>query len=192
MGQASADTAILGKKERELLAQHMAVGERVEFCLVGASNQALVVLDDRVLILKTGFLAGAAFGGRAAAFHLSDISGIQVNTGLINGSIEIHTPGLGATKAGDFFTTDAKSDPFKLPNCIPIAKVDLKLFQPYLDRLRAKIAIARDPGRPKTDQASQGGPDIASQLAKLGELHSSGLLSPEEFAAAKKLVLGTG
>jgi Short C-terminal domain len=188
MGQASTDASILGKKERELLSQHVAAHERVQFCLVGNSNQAMVVLTDRVLILKTGFMAGTMFGGRATAFQFTDIGGVQVNTGLINGSIEIHTPGMGATKAGDYFTMDPKSDPFKLPNCIPIAKSDLTTFQPYLERLRGMIAAARA-SRGSATLASETGRDIASQLQKLGELHRAGVLSDEEFAAAKKRAL---
>jgi hypothetical protein len=68
---------------------------------------------------------------------------IQVNTGMLTGSIEVHTPGLGATKASDYWSSDNNEDSFKLPNTIPISTTQLAEFQPYLDELRGLIASAK-------------------------------------------------
>ncbi|MDZ7732990.1 MAG: hypothetical protein U5R31_07600 [Acidimicrobiia bacterium] len=74
--------------------------------------------------------------------------GIQVNTGITTGGIEIHTAGLGATKASDFWNAGEKTDPWKLPNAIPIGKAQLKTFKPYLDRLQRFIE-GEVPDQPK-------------------------------------------
>ncbi|MET9954256.1 SHOCT domain-containing protein [Streptomyces sp. NPDC006339] len=46
-------------------------------------------------------------------------------------------------------------------------------------------------GPPPTASWAEGGPSIPDQLARLGDLAQQGLLTPEEFAAAKAKLLGT-
>jgi Short C-terminal domain len=179
------DLSVLRAKERALAEQNIAPGESVRFCLVGTGNQGFVALDDRLLIVKTGFMAGTSFGGRATSFRYADIAGVQVNTGLVKGTIEVHTAAMGATKASDFWSNDENKDPWKLPNCIPIEKKNLSDYQPYLEDLRLLIQAARS-GRPG---GNGDGSDLASRLAKLQELRASGALTDEEFAAAKARVL---
>jgi hypothetical protein len=179
------DLSILNGKTRALVEGNMQPDERVRFCLVGNIGQSIVALDDRLIVAKAGFMAGATFGGRATSFNYSDITGIQVNTGLMKGTIEIHTPGLGATKASDYWSTDKNEDPFKLPNTIPIAKANLGQYQPRLDELRALVAAARTP----RNEASASSTDLAGQLAQLKQLLDAGALSSEEFDAAKKRLL---
>lgn len=69
---------------------------------MGNFNQSLVALDERILVVKTGFMAGTTFGGRVTSFHYKDITGIKVNTGLITGVIEISTPSYQATEEKDW------------------------------------------------------------------------------------------
>jgi hypothetical protein len=64
-----------------------------------------------------------------------------------------------------------------------------------LDSLEQQQAQAAPPAAPAPDPApapAAGGLDAASldQLKQLGELHASGVLSDDEFAAAKKKLLG--
>ncbi len=140
------------------------------------------------MVVKKGFMAGASFGGRATSFDFVDIGGVQVNTGMVNGTIEIHSAALGATKAGDFFTTRKKEDPYKLPNCIPIAKKNLATYEPYLAQLRTLIGDAKkhihQPVAPTSD-------DVSSRLERIVELHRTGVLSDEEFAAAKQKAINS-
>ena len=48
---------------------------------------------------------------------------------------------------------------------------------------------AGDPA-PDQDQGAAAGPSLTDQLNQLSQLHASGALSDEEFAAAKKNLLG--
>jgi hypothetical protein len=181
---AAEDMSILRPKERALAQQNMREGERVRFCLVGVQGQSLVALDDRLLIVKTGFMSGATLGGRATSFGYADISAIQVNTGMATGTLEVHSPGLGATKGSDYWSMNKNEDPYKLPNTIPIAKASLAQYQPYLDQLRSLIDRAKRPSAPSSST------DIAGQLTQLKTLLDAGALTPGEFDAAKTRVFG--
>src|SRR5262245_25842931 len=46
------------------------------------------------------------------------------------------------------------------------------------------------PPPPQPAPAAPAGDDIAGQLARLGQLHDSGVLTDEEFAASKSKLLG--
>ena len=176
---------ILNSRERKLAEENLNPGEKVLFCLVGSFDQALVALEERLLIIKVGIMAGAAFGGRVTSFHYKDITGIEVNTGLINGVIEISTPSYQATEEKDWWSTDRDRAPAKLSNCLPICKANLKEYQPYLEKLRAQIREAK-----RTAVAiEKDSEDLVSQIEKLTKLYQAGALTQEEFQVAKKRLL---
>lgn len=177
---------ILNSRERRLAEENINPGEQVLFCLVGSFDQALVALEERLLIIKVGMIAGATFGGRVASFHYKDITGIEVNTGLINGVIEISTPSYQATEEKDWWSMQRDRDPAKLSNCLPIYKANLKEYQPYLEKLREMIRKAKQTGVQGESE------DITSQIEKLLRLYQSGALTEEEFQIAKKRLLEQG
>jgi Bacterial PH domain len=152
---------ILGKKLRKLTEQNMGDDETVEFCLmspsgVGGWSQAIVALDDRLLVIKPGMAAGATFGARVTSFYYRDITGIEVNTGLTQGVIEINTSSYQGTGQKDFWSVSTKDkNPFHVTNCLPIGKRDLKHYKPYIDRLRSMIREAKQ--EPPTSPPPQSG-----------------------------------
>lgn len=73
---------VLSKTQRDLVKENMAVGDRIEFCLIGVAEQAIVALQDRLLTIKVGMRAGATGGARVTSFYYQDITGIEINTGL--------------------------------------------------------------------------------------------------------------
>lgn len=184
MGQAGGINC-LTPKNKKLVEDNIHAGESVDFCLVGSGGQALVALEHRLLILKSGFMAGATFGQRVSSFYYRDITGVEVNTGLLNGVIEVCTPSYEGTRQKDFWSMDKDRDPWKVSNCLPIVKPDLKMYQPYLERLRAKIADSKH-----APVASQAPTDVGAELEKLAGLHARGVLTDDEFQQAKKKVLG--
>jgi hypothetical protein len=61
-----------------------------------------------------------------------------------------------------------------------------------IERRRAGAYQMVAPSQPQVAQAASGpGDDLMAQLSKLGEMKQAGLLSEEEFAAAKARLLGT-
>lgn len=153
------------------------------------------MLHDRIVLVKTGFATGSSFGGRVTTIPLADISAIQVNKGMITGSIEVVAAGYGAHKASDFWSVGDKDDPWKRPNCLPADKKLLKEFEPYLAELRTMVSRARTQPPPWTQFsppsiAAQPPPqhqtDPAAQPECLARLRAEGVLSDSEFGAAKE------
>jgi hypothetical protein len=180
-----ADT--LPQKLKKHARQHMSEDESVEFYLLGTNSQGIVALKDRLLVIKPGWEAGAAFGARVTSFYYRDIAGIEVNTGMLMGVLEVNTPAYQGTQEKDYWSLNKDRDPRKLTNCIPIVKRALKHYQPYLDRLRTMINEAKQThaAPPSADSG-----DVVSKLEKLASLKESGVLSEQEFEQAKKRVLG--
>ena len=178
------DLSILDKKERKAAETAIHENDVVKFVLKSTGGQGLVALADRVIIVKTGFMAGATFGDRVTSIPYQDVSSIQVNKGMVNATIAILAAGFGATNPGDFFSSGKNDDPWKLPNCLPANKSLLKEFEPFLSELRTMVAASKS-GSSAGGGFSAQAPDMASQLARLAELHAQGMLSEEEFVAAK-------
>ncbi|WP_165807277.1 SHOCT domain-containing protein [Nocardioides currus] len=177
----------------------------------------LAAWDDRLAIVKTGamtsFMAGSLGGERSAVFHYTDITGIEYNSGLMNGVLEILTPSYSGSANKDFWRGSTKSrnananDPWTLSNTLPLAKAEYRSAGDQITELRRRISIAKNPGpstpvstaniapaaatsAPIPPPAGLGeGAGLADQLAKLADLHQAGVLSDEEFAAAKQRLL---
>jgi hypothetical protein len=184
---------VLNKKLKKLAEQNMSQDEDIKFCLVSPSgiggwSQAIVALNDRLLVIKPGMAAGTTFGARVTSFYYRDITGIEVNTGLMQGVIEINTPSYQGTAQRDFWSTGQNNNPFYVTNCLPIGKRDLKDYKPYIDRLRTMIRDAKQERvspRPAQDSST-----LVAELEKLAALRTSGVLSEDEFQQAKKRLLG--
>jgi hypothetical protein len=186
-------TEILSGRVRRALERHIHGDETVRFCLKGDFDHTLVALDDRLLIIKAGVFAGTTFGARVASIDYKDITGIEVNTGLLNCVVEVATPSYpavgkksawfgGRTSKRDLFNRDPHTE----SNTIPVVRPNLKKWEPHLKELRALIAEAK---REPTERQPPPVPSLGGQLKELAELHQSGVLSDEEFAQAKARLL---
>ena len=157
---------------------------------------ALLVFEDRCMIVKGGFvggfMAGSLGGERAGTFYFSQITGIEYNSGLINGVLEILTPSYQGTANKDFWRGSTKSrnadrnDPWTLSNCLPLTKDGYNSARGMIDELKKKIAESQAPRAPQVIASAS----ISDELGKLAVLHSQGALSDEEFQAAKSKLLG--
>jgi len=198
---------VLSNELRKLVQSHIGEGESIKFCLLsgnGGWNQAIVALTDRLLMLKPGFMAEDTFGPRVISFYYRDITSIEVNTGLINGVIEINTPSYqGNGQKGLWNFKNEDKDPYKVTNCLPISKKCLKEYKPYIDMLRAmeraakQERVASSPPRSESslyseleNLASLRASGVLAELEKLASVRASGLLTDEEFLRAKQRLLG--
>jgi len=157
---------------------------------------SLLVFSDRCMIVKGGlmggFMAGSLGGERAGTFYFTQITGIEYNSGMINGVLEILTPSYQGTKNKDFWQGTTKSrnadsnDPWTLNNCLPLTKEGYKTAREMIDELKDMIAEAQ--GARSQIPAPQ--ISVAEEIAKLGNLLSQGLISEQEFTQAKQRLLG--
>lgn len=173
----------LARKAKKHLNKHLGENDTVRFCIQGVGSQAIVALEERMLLIKPGWEAGAAFGARVTSFYYRDVTGIEINTGLMMGVIEINTPAYQGTGTKDYWSMGKDRSPLQVTNCIPIRKGDLKTFKPSLDELERLVRDAKEDGR----RPSSGG--IGAELQKLAELRASGALTEEEFLRAKGRIL---
>jgi hypothetical protein len=175
---------ILGRRLRHEFALNTAAGETARFCVRGKRGHALVCLDDRLLILKGGLRAGGAFGAMAATIFYRDVTGIQVRMQLLSGWIEISTPsfqGAGRERSRSDrrgVTTRATGQ----PNCVPVHRRHIAVYQAALVELRRLIADA------KLEHDHRG---VVTQLERLATLRRQGVVDEREFSAAKSAILET-
>lgn len=196
------NTRVVGSRLSSKASQAVArlcEGEDPWFVLVssGASG-VLAAWDDRLAIVKTGaltsFMAGSLGGERSAVFHFTDITGIEYNSGIMNGVLEILTPSYSGGGNKDFWrgsTRSANADsnnPFTLSNTLPLAKSEYRDAAEPLGELRRRISAAKQ--RPTSAPApAPAGSSLAEELIKLAGLRDAGVLTEEEFAAAKARLL---
>ncbi len=196
MGDQSALDAVPAKARKHVLS-HIHADEQVHIALVGSSSQVLIALDDRLLIVKPGMMAGATFGAKVATFPYSNISAIEVNTTMMSGVIEVISSGYDGRKPTSYWSTDESRDPFKISNCLPIPKKAAAEWKPHLDWIRQRVAASKHPPPAPSSRTSgsvgpegtQAGGDWVASLERLRQLNEAGALTDEEFQQAKERLL---
>lgn len=116
--------------------------------------------------------------------HISQISAVRWKpAGMLGGYLQFSVPGSITAKSG---SANQNSDARRDPHAVSFSKKQ----QPPFEKLRAAVEAAiaaRHTATPVQPAKSS----LADELAKLNELQQQGVLSPEEFAAAKARLLGS-
>lgn len=153
-------SAIWGRKEIDELPRVLGAEEKVDNLVLGMYNNALGMListDRRLIFIDKGMVAL-----KVEDFPLDKISSIQYETGVLFGSITIHTSA----------------------NIAMIDKVEKESARRFAEGARDKLS------RPKAATAANVvQPSVLEQLEKLGKLKDSGILSEAEFDEQKKKLL---
>lgn len=180
-------------------------GEAPWFILCpGAGMGVLAAFDNRLVIIKTGaitgFMAGSLGGERAAVFHYPQVTGIEYNSGMMTGVLEVLTPSYDGTANKDYWRGTLASrnadsnDPWTLSNCLPLPKVEYSAALPHLNELRERIAKASNPTvvvEAPESRAVPAASTLAEEIKQLSDLRDAGVLSEDEYAQAKaKLIRG--
>ncbi|WP_198295587.1 SHOCT domain-containing protein [Diaminobutyricimonas sp. LJ205] len=191
----------LSRKASEAILRQCHGDEQPWLILTSSAGAGILAsFDDRLVIIKTGaftsFMAGSLGGERSATFHFSDITGIEYNSGFVNGVLEILTPSYSGGANKDYWRGTNQSrnadsnDPWTLSNCLPLSKLDYNTSLAEINELKARVSRAKQmsagPVAPKAAPEVDG---LAEQLQKLAGLRDSGVLSDEEFTAAKARLL---
>ncbi|TDO49689.1 putative oligomerization/nucleic acid binding protein [Kribbella sp. VKM Ac-2571] len=215
-GEWPAGTRLVGstvsKKAALAIVRQCHAPEDAPWLILGAGTAGvLAAWQDRLAIIKTGamtgLMAGSLGGERSATFHFVDITGIEYNSGLLNGVLEVLTPSYAGGRTKDFWG-QGENDPWKQSNCLPLTKAEFNLVNSDINELRSRIAASKRPtvatqmpaptstppvngatagGTASTVAASAGG--IVAQLKELALLHEAGVLTDEEFTAAKHRII---
>jgi hypothetical protein len=161
----------LGGRTSKLLAGTLGRDETVLGQMNGNfDNQTLVITDQRVLIIKAGFMMGPTLGGKVISFAYPNITAVEVRSSRASGVFEISTPGMqGSEKSVYDFS---KKGSAQSGNAILILKKQVPNFQQAANVIREQIRK----GSTRAPAASS-----ADEIRKLAELRDSGIGTEAEF-----------
>jgi len=154
-------SAFWGRKEINELPEILNIDESIDNIIQGTYNngQGILVSTNRRLVFVD---KGLLYGLKVEDFPLDKITSIQYETGMVFGKVKIHTSG----------------------NTANIENVDKNSARKFAEFIRNKLSEPKP-----TVITSKPEPDVLEQLAKLGKLHESGILSEQEFSEQKKKLL---
>lgn len=166
--------------------------------VAAGTDGALAAYEDELIIAKTGamtgFMSSATGGGRITHFPYSQIVSIEYNGGFINGVLEILTASYDGGMNKDFWgfksSNSSAGDPRQQNNTLPIIKRVYNELAPDLNKIRqlmtrsneVKISVDSIAVAPAQN-------DVVKQIKELSELKDAGILTHEEFEAAKLKLL---
>lgn len=172
------DRAQLHKEANALLDENLAPDESVVVIIRGEWNSAIIGTDRRVFVFKKGFMSGSAFARKLSTWDYRNITGVQVETGMITGSAAIQAAGIPAEQI-------SHDNAAKAPHAVPLMREHFAQAKAGAAVLRQQIAVHQ--AGPSATAAAE--PDITDQLRKLAELHDARILTDAEFDAKKAELL---
>jgi hypothetical protein len=166
-----------------------------------STEGSLIVFADRCVLSKSGiwggYMAGSLGGAREATFFFPDITGIEYNSGLLFGVLEILTASYSGGATKDFWSgitnpdrNKSQNDPRTSSNTLPLPKDAYFAAKELIEDLRSMIASSKTTTVVIEGNSQSSSIGIADELEKLSRLRDSGILSDEEFAASKAKLLG--
>jgi len=140
-----------------------------------------------VTLTRKGFIARSTVGKGEKRMHISRITAVQWKQpgALVNGFLEFTLPG-GVERRSQWGrqTRDAVGN----ENAVVVTRAQAAAFEPMRKALES--AIAEQHQVTPTVPSAVPEPGLAAQIRELGELHEAGVLSDDEFTAAKGRLIG--
>ena len=141
-------------------------------------------------------MSGSLGGAREATFYFKDITGIEYNSGLTTGVLEILTASYDGSANKDFWSgifnadrNNSANDPRALSNTLPLMKSDYIKAKPLIDKLRSMIQAAKETKVVVNIDSPVTSGSAADELTKLAGLMDRGLITKDEFDKAKARLL---
>lgn len=138
------------RRVRYLLELSMYDDEGIRFHIEGIDGQLIIALNERLLVVKPGFVREPDFGGLVASIYYSDIDRIQTRKGQTNWMVMVRSldyqineshnqnyQGNWISQAKDFFLSND-------PTSIPITRWQLDRYRPRLLELSELVREARE------------------------------------------------
>lgn len=164
-------------------------GEMPEFILGDGINGVLAAFSDRCMVIKKGLgtsLMSSSFGGgRVATFAYRDITGIEYNSGIMTGVLEILTASYTGKTTNSPWQFGNEKSAHESSNTLPWGKIFYNQVRNEIEWMQQKIHEAKATGGQMIAQVSN-----TDELTKLAGLHKQGILTDKEFADAKRKILG--
>jgi hypothetical protein len=170
----------LGKKEQQFIHRNLAPGERVLGQVIGNFGQTIVATDHKVMVVKTGMMAGQTFGGKVTTFDYRNIAGVEERKGFAQGEFVLINPSMQATQGNRLKDKQAVN---QSPNGVVFSSVNVKHFDAFAAKIREQVANVTAPTSAPAPQS------IADQIRQLADLHSAGVLTDDEFNSKKAELL---
>ena len=166
--------------------------------VAAGTDGALAAYEDELIIAKTGamtgFLSSATGGGRITHFPYRQIVSIEYNGGFTFGVLEILTASYDGGMNKDYWgvksNNSSAGDPRQQNNTLPILKTAYKELAPDLIKIRQLMARSNEVKISVDSIAvAPAQNDVVKQIKELSELKDAGVLTHEEFEAAKQKLL---
>jgi hypothetical protein len=138
------------RRIRWLLELSIDEDEYVRFGIEGMDGQCIIALDERLLVVKPGFVRGTDFGGQVASIYYANIDSIETNVAASNSVIKVNAldyeineghnapyQGNHVSPAKDFILSDD-------PTSIPITRWALDKAKPYLYMISDWVGEAKE------------------------------------------------
>ncbi|HEY2088586.1 MAG TPA: DUF4429 domain-containing protein [Mycobacterium sp.] len=140
-----------------------------------------------VTITRKGFLARSTSGKGEKRIPLYSIAAVQWKPAgpVMNGFIQFTVPGGNEARARfGRQTSSAVQD----ENSVVFTRQQMPAFEKIRAAIDGAIAASHAPAA----AAAAPAPDLGTQIANLSQMHQTGVLSDEEFAAAKSRLISGG
>lgn len=161
-------------------------GERPKFIIGDGINGVLAAFEDRCIVIKKGamtsFMSSSFGGGRTATFSYRDITGIEYNSGIVTGVLEILTASYSGKETNSPWQFGNTRSAHELSNTLPWDKRFYNKVRPQIEWMKHRIQESKDPSA--LIQSSS-----APSLQELSKLYKQGVLSDREFAEAKSKLI---
>ncbi|MDB5072673.1 MAG: hypothetical protein JWM87_3784 [Candidatus Eremiobacteraeota bacterium] len=167
----------------------LATTETILVSMHTAQGEGLVVTDRRTIVLKAGLYANAGISGKKAiSYAFRDISSVEHREGIVGGHVKILVAGVLESSSSNFAAGNNSywGKNRESENVVTYEGRDMRdLMREAVSIIQERMELAHAPAVPSRSSET----DLASQLLKLEELRKAGVLSEEEFSAAKKRVI---
>lgn len=179
-----------GRAQR-LLRGTLGVNEAVLASMNGATAaSALVLTDQRAIIIKVGWMTGQTLGGKVVSFPYRNITSVEVRASILSGTFEISSGGMqGPERSYWSVNKSGPANAWHSPNTIPINRQQVAKFQIAADVIREQSERAASAVAAPAREATATGPTIPEQIQALAALRDQGVLSADEFNAKKAELL---
>lgn len=173
----------LGKKEAELLRANLTSGEQVLGQVIANFSQAVIATNHKVLVLKHGLMAGQTFGGKATSFDYRNIGAVEIRTGFSQGEPEIINPSMPSSQG------NRNRDKVKSPKHQMVLSLRRQTPESFRSSRRKSENRSEKPTLPQRFNLlgswRRSSLLYLEQIKQLGALHSSGVLTDEEFSTGR-------